>query len=93
MKAQKIVALIPRGKGNDLLRKSECDRLGRATSASGATLECATLVFGEATPHARVLAGLEGVLQADLRNSASTAHGFRLVDLVDCRPRVSYREK
>jgi hypothetical protein len=42
--------------------------------------------LAEATPHARVLTGLEGVLQADLGDGAPGADGLGLLDLVDGGP-------
>src|SRR5690606_31613758 len=59
-----------------------------AARTGRAALECAALVFGETAPHARVLAGLEGVLQADLGDGAGGADGLRLLDLVDSRTGV-----
>src|SRR6478609_6604694 len=66
---------------------------GRAAGAGGAALEGATLVFGESTPHARVLSGLEGVLQADLGDGATGADRFGLLDLVDRGAGVADREE
>jgi hypothetical protein len=68
-------------------------RLRSAAGASGATLEGSTFVFAEAAPDAGVLAGLERVLEAHLRDGATTAHSLGLIDLVDGGPGVPHREK
>src|SRR5690606_18304307 len=66
---------------------------GGSSCAGGAALQSTTLVLGEAAPHARVLSGLEGVLQADLGHGAAGADRLRLLDLVDGRPGVAHREE
>ena len=66
---------------------------GSAACASGAALQGATLVFAEAAPHARVLTGLEGVLEADLGDGAPGADGLGLLDLVDGGTSVADREE
>src|SRR5688572_26684762 len=68
-------------------------RSGGPARASRATLQGAALVFAEPTPNARVLAGLEGVLQADLGDGAAGAHSLRLLDLVDGGTSVADREE
>ncbi|MEY4477659.1 MAG: hypothetical protein RJA31_1163, partial [Actinomycetota bacterium] len=52
------------------------DALGSASGASSTTLECATLVLAESTPHARVLVGLECVLEAG--HPPQTAFAFSI---------------
>ena len=56
-------------------------------------LQCASLVLGESTPDAGVLARAEGPVQARLHDRAALAHGLRLLDLHDCRAGRPDREE
>src|SRR4051812_21164363 len=73
--------------------EEEAVRLAGAASTSRAALERATLVFAEPTPDARILVGLERVLQAHLGHGAPGTHRLGLVDLVDGRAGVADREE
>jgi len=62
-----------------------------STGPSGAgiaALEGTPFVFGQTTPDAGVLAGLDGPFQAGLNHLAATAHCLRLLDLEKCRASV-----
>jgi hypothetical protein len=64
-----------------------------ATSASVASLESATLVLGQATPHAGVLTRVERPAKARLDDRATTANGLGLLDLKDRGAGVPDREE
>src|SRR5690606_5663988 len=76
------------GFGPDQFRTS-----GRATCACRAALQSATLVFAQSTPHARILVGLEGILQTLLRDGASSTYRLGLLNLVDRGSGVPHREE
>ena len=79
----------PRDRGS---RGRGAGQLG-AAGAGGPALECATLVLGQAAPDAGVLAGLERPLQAGVDHGAATAHGLRVLDLLQGRAGVPDREE
>src|SRR5690606_36588294 len=68
-------------------------RSAGATLAGGAALERATLVLGQATPHAGVLVDLHGPAQAGVDDLAAMARGPPLFDLDESGAGVPDREE
>src|SRR3954471_10365777 len=67
--------------------------LGSAPRPGRAALQGAALVFAHAAPHAGVLAGLQGPLEAGVDNGAAPANTLRFLDLKEGRAGVSNGEK
>src|SRR3546814_5240168 len=68
--------------------------LGGAALAGDVLLaELATLLLGGAAPHAGVLVGGEGVLEARGLGLALPAHGLGVLDLLDCGARGAHGEE
>ena len=75
-------------------RQIRCAGLDEDALAAGeAATQVAALVLGRATPDARVLVGLEGVLEAVALHRALTTDLLGAVDLHQCVARGAYREE
>src|SRR5665648_593139 len=59
----------------------------------GAVLEGATLVLGQATPHANVVPELQGEAQTGVDDRAAVAHRLGLLDLHQSRADVADRKE
>src|SRR5574340_933755 len=66
---------------------------GAGASARGAALEGAALVLAHATPHARILTGLEGPGQAFGGDGAAGAHHLGIGNLREGRTTVAHGEE
>src|SRR3954452_9058009 len=102
--ATRPIREIPDRPGGDRLRSGGapwgrppvrwCSDSGGVHPSTGLTaLQCASLVLGESTPDAGVLAGAQGPVQARLHHRAAAAHGLGLLDLHDCRAGRPDREE